>query len=248
MRRLFGGLILMMLGGHAQAQQVPFCQEMTFQQRPYSVCEVNPEISDLRLFLNDPDGRPLGHFSRLSKELERQGETLLFAMNGGMYHPDRSPVGLYVENGKQIMHVVEGAGPGNFGMVPNGVFCIEKNRARVIETEAYVKDQPTCDFATQSGPMLVVDGELHPRFFPESDSRHIRNGVGTSPDGKRVFFVKSDGLVNFFEFASLFRDRLNTPFALYLDGNISRLFDQGAGRDDKGFRMGPIIGVVGRAN
>jgi uncharacterized protein YigE (DUF2233 family) len=96
--------------------------------------------------------------------------------------------------------------------------------------------------------MLVIEGVLHPRFLPESDSRHIRNGVGSDPEGNRVVFVKSEELVNFHAFATLFRDHLELPMALYLDGNISRLFAAGAGRNDTGFRMGPIIGVIDAKN
>lgn len=244
MKPLVGSVLVTLSGAVAAAEPAPFCQRVEYSAQTYTVCEADAARDDIRIFLNGSNGQPLGHFSRLSRMLDTQGETLLFAMNGGMYHPDRSPVGHFVENGREEMRVIPGAGPGNFGMVPNGIFCVGDDTANVIETGAYLSEQPACRFATQSGPMLVIDGDLHPRFFPESDSRYIRNGVGTSADGKRVVFVKSEGVVNFHAFASLFRDKLGLPSALYLDGNISRLFDAGAGREDKGFRMGPIIGVV----
>ena len=94
--------------------------------------------------------------------------------------------------------------------------------------------------------MLVIDGELHPKFLKDSDSTYIRNGVGVSEDGKTVWFAISEDAVNFHRFGSLFRDRLGTPQALYFDGNISRLYAPGIGRHDGGFPMGPIVGVVGR--
>jgi uncharacterized protein YigE (DUF2233 family) len=140
--------------------------------------------------------------------------------------------------------VIAGAGPGNFGLVPNGIYCIRENRADVIETETFLARRPTCRHATQSGPMLVIDGVLHPRFLPDSTSRYIRNGVGTSADGKTSVFVMSNNAVTFHEFGSLFRDALGLPNALYLDGNVSRLYAPEYGRNDLGRMMGPIVGLV----
>lgn len=220
------------------------CSAVDYAGNAYTVCEVNSAQDELRLFLNDSDGEPFGQFTAVDLALADQGETLSFAMNAGMYHQDRSPVGYYVENGDEQMRVIPNAGPGNFGLLPNGIFCISENRADVIETLAFVEQSPDCTYATQSGPMLVIDGRLHPRFLPDSTSRYLRNGVGTSLDGQRVVFVISRTVVTFHEFGSLFRDKLNMPNALYFDGNISRLYAPLSGRHDSGFRMGPIVGVV----
>ena len=92
--------------------------------------------------------------------------------------------------------------------------------------------------------MLVIDGQLHPRFLPDSTSKFVRNGVGTSADGKTAIFVKSENSVNFHEFARFFRDILKLPQALYFDGKISRLHATDLDRSDPGFWMGPIVGVV----
>jgi uncharacterized protein YigE (DUF2233 family) len=166
-------------------------------------------------------------------------------MNAGMYHQDRSPVGLLVEGGVERAPIVTAAGPGNFGMRPNGVFCVTEAGFAVVESRAFAADPPACRHASQSGPMLVIDGDLHPRFLPDSDSRFVRNGVGVSADGARAVFAISDAPVTFHEFARLFRDALGLPDALYFDGQISRLFAPGLGRDDWGFAMGPIVGLVG---
>lgn len=208
------------------------------------MCEIDASTADIRLFLNDADDVPIAQFDTLQDVLTQDKLSLAFGMNGGMYHDDRSPVGLFIENGVERMRLIRGASPGNFGLVPNGVFCVRESRADVIETEAFAADPPACDFATQSGPMLVIDGDLHPRFLPDSTSRFIRNGVGTSADGTRVVFVISRIPVTFHEFGRLFRDDLDLPNALFLDGNISRIFAPPLNRNDRGFRMGPIIGVV----
>ena len=93
--------------------------------------------------------------------------------------------------------------------------------------------------------MLVIDGELHPRFLRDSTSRFIRNGVGTSDDGTIASFVISNSPVTFHAFGSMFRDHLGLNQALYFDGNVSRLRAPELGRNDIGFgALGPIIGVV----
>ncbi|AVO37769.1 phosphodiester glycosidase family protein [Pukyongiella litopenaei] len=227
----------------APAQAVD-CRDVDHAGNGYTVCEVDAATADLRLFLNGPDGGLLGQFGAIDNQLAADGGRLAFAMNAGMYHDDRRPVGLYVENGAEIAGIVTSAGPGNFGLVPNGVFCIRAGRADVIETLSFAEARPDCRYATQSGPMLVIGGDLHPRFLIDSTSRYIRNGVGTSADGRRAVFAISRNAVTFHEFGSLFRDVLNLPEALYFDGNISRLYAPAIGRNDVGFAMGPVVGVV----
>ncbi|MGX0904001.1 uncharacterized protein YigE (DUF2233 family) [Roseovarius sp. MBR-79] len=222
-----------------------FCRAITFEGAGYTLCGADAARDDIRLFLNDPTrDTPLGSFANIDRQLKPEGKRLAFAMNGGMYHADRRPVGLHVEAGQEIAPLVTSAGPGNFGMLPNGVFCVTGTTAHVIETRRFAREAPTCRFATQSGPMLVIDGALHPRFLEESGSRHIRNGVGTSADGRRVWFLISDAPVNFHRFARVFRDHLGAPQALYLDGKVSRLHAPGLARSDLGFPLGPMVGVV----
>lgn len=222
------------------------CRDVEWQGNGYTTCEVHPATEDLRLFLYDDGGAPFGDFSALAARLAGRGQQLVFAMNAGMYHEDRAPVGHYLEDGRQLMRIIPNAGPGNFGLLPNGVLCITGTRARVVETLRYrdTRDRLGCRHATQSGPMLVIDGALHPRFLPDSTSRHVRNGVGTSASGDRAVFVMSRNTVTFHEFASFFRDALDLPQALYLDGNVSRLYAPPIGRQDWGRPMGPIVAVV----
>lgn len=217
------------------------CRDTSFDGASYTLCEVTPD-DDLRLFHSGESGA-YGSFRALDTALAAEGKALGFAMNAGMYHRDLSPVGLYIEEGVERAPLVTRDGPGNFGLLPNGVFCWGE-RFRVIESRAFKADRPDCRFATQSGPMLVIDGALHPRFLPTSDSTYIRNGVGVSQDGTRAVFAISNQAVNFHAFARLFRDGLGLPNALYFDGNISRLYAPELGRHDAGFPMGPIVGTV----
>lgn len=216
------------------------CEQIDHLGADYTICEVDPAATPIRLFLKDETGAVFGDFGAV----EDAAGPLAFAMNAGMYHPDRAPVGHYVEDGQEVMRVVPNAGPGNFGMLPNGVFCVAGPSAMVWETSAYLAAATDCDHASQSGPMLVIDGALHPRFIEDSDSRFIRNGVGTSADGDRVVFAISDDAVNFHDFGTLFRDRLGLPNALYFDGKVSKLHAPALGRSDGGFAMGPIVGVL----
>lgn len=235
---------LVLLGTTLSAQSKVVCEERDFDGLRYTACDIDPREADLRLFLDAPSGDRFGQFSAIDAELKTEGQRLSVAMNGGMYHDDRAPVGHYIENGQEIMRVIPNAGPGNFGLLPNGVFCIQQDRADVIETLRYEAARPDCRYATQSGPMLVIDGDLHPRFLKDGTSRYIRNGVGTSEDGTRVVFAISDEPVTFHEFGRIFRDDLDLPQALFLDGRISRLHAPGLNRSDFGRWMGPILGVV----
>lgn len=220
------------------------CRRIDHEGRPYTICAVDPATDDLRLFHSDGQGVPYAHFATLDAALADRGLRLGPAMNAGMYHDDRAPVGLYIEEREQTMRLVTSAGPGNFGLLPNGVLCLRAGRADVIETGRFEEQSPDCRFATQSGPMLVIDGALHPRFLPDSTSRYLRNGVGTSADGARLVMAISEVPVTFHEFGRLFRDVLELPQALYLDGNVSRLHAPSLGRSDFGRAMGPILGVV----
>ncbi len=234
-------ILLALLGlGLAKPAQAVVCSNIDFQDMPYTVCEVSAD-ENLRLWLYDKDQTPFGSFQAIDDQLN--GPTLIFAMNAGMYHKDRRPVGLYLENGDEYGHLSDGGGYGNFGLLPNGVLCIG-DQVRVWESTAFAAQQPACRFATQSGPMLVIDGALHPRFLQDSTSRYIRNAVGTSADGKRAVFAISNRPVSFWDMAVLYRDYLKLPDALFLDGNVSRLYAPDLGRADGGRPMGPIVGVV----
>ena len=243
-------LALTLLAGEANAAA---CRTETFEEADYTVCTVDPAASDIRLFLNRPDGAPYGTFDALAADLEGRGLQLQFAMNGGMYQEDFTPVGLHIEAGRQVAAVNTADGPAgvrpvpNFYKKPNGVFYVGAGGAGVMATERFLKDRPAAAFATQSGPMLVIDNALHPAFIPGSSDRRQRDGVGVSSPTE-VHFVISEDDVNFHDFARFFRDRLGCPSALFLDGGSAPgLYAPELGRDDPPGHggYGPIIAVVG---
>src|SRR6476659_1734838 len=200
----------------AVAENKP-CRAMEHERSEYTVCEIDLRQQTIRLYWKRPDGTPYAYLSALPRALEGEAGRLLFATNAGMFDPALKPVGLYVEQGRELVHANTKSGRGNFHMKPNGIFYISADRAAVAETQAFLKQRPQAVLATQSGPMLVIDGRLHPRFDQRGTSLKTRNGVGVRADGK-VIFVISQEAVSFDAFARVFRDGLKCPNALFLDG------------------------------
>ena len=241
-------LIGLATGASPATAQGRACTPVPHEGESYIVCRVDLRQHRLDIFWRDRKGEPYASLGALDRQLQAEGRRPLFTMNAGMYHPALDPVGLYVENGRQFVGASTRAGPGNFHLKPNGVFYVAGGKAGVLETGQYLRRRLTPELATQSGPMLVINGQLHPKFSEDGSSRKIRNGVGVA-DGDIVYFALSEGAVTFAEFAKLFRDRLKTPNALFLDGSVSSL--SAPGLDRTGFRsLGPMIGAFerGRSN
>ena len=219
------------------------CAPKDFDGAKFTICAFDPRHEDIRLFWKGADDKPYGSLSVLAQAVKGKGARLAFAMNAGMFGEDQSPVGLYVENRRMIHNADTRGGATNFHMKPNGVFWIGDGVAGVTETGRYLTNPPPARYATQSGPMLVIDGKIHPKIRPDGTSAKIRNGVGVC-DGGAVVFAISDEPVTFDAFARAFRDGLRCPNALFLDGSLSSLYAPELNRDDEIERIGPIVGVV----
>jgi uncharacterized protein YigE (DUF2233 family) len=225
-----------------RADAVEFSEAKAAGKR-LTICRVDLRKERLQLFLRDEAGQPFKRFARLEAFVKGQGRKLTFAMNAGMYHADFTPVGLFIAEGKELAPLNTSAGEGNFFLKPNGVFLITDRGARVIEASEVRHLKEKVILATQSGPMLVHRGKLHPAFRAGSDSRLFRNGV-CAPDPQTVIFVNSEDPLNFHEFASFFRDELRCTEALFLDGTINSLHSTTLGRSDFRMDLGPIIGIT----
>ncbi|OJY67832.1 MAG: hypothetical protein BGP09_22965 [Rhizobium sp. 60-20] len=236
-------VILAVLACAATASAGESCRKVQHLGNGYTVCSFDPASDDIQIFQNDRSGRPYGSFRALENDLRQDRIYVRFAMNGGMYLDDQSPVGLFIENGREVKAINTNKGWGNFHLLPNGVFYLGSGEAGVMESKAFAASGIKPFYATQSGPMLVVDGKLHPSFLADSTSLKTRNGVGVTADGKVVFAI-SDGPVRFHDFATLFRDDLKCPNALFLDGSISSLDIPEWQRRDSLFPLGPIIAVT----
>jgi len=229
----------------ALAQAHP-CRSKEYAHNAYTVCEVDLAKHTVRLYWKRSDGTPYTYLSGLPRALEHEAGGLLFATNAGMFDPALKPVGLYVEQGRELVHINTRSGYGNFHMKPNGIFYIAAGRAAVAETQAFLKQRPQADLATQSGPMLVINGRLHPRFDWGSTSLKARNGVGVRANGKVIFAI-SQGEVSFDAFARLFRDGLNCPNALFLDGgSASSLYAPSLNSHGNILSLGPMLAVFER--
>ena len=214
-----------------------------FVGKRFTVCRVNVREERLQLFHRDDTGQPFKRFDRLASWLGERGRKLVFAMNAGMYHGDFSAVGLFVSGGRQVVPLNTAQGKGNFFLKPNGVFVVTESGARVLESSEYPRLRERVLLATQSGPLLVRAGKLHPSFKPHSESRFLRNGVGVPSPGTALFVI-SEVPVSFYELATLFRDKLQCPDALFLDGAISSLHAPELKRSDHRTALGPIIAVT----
>jgi uncharacterized protein YigE (DUF2233 family) len=241
-----GLLLLLSCLSSSTAEPLP-CRAATHEGSRYTVCEADLRRQAVRLFWKKADGQPFGYLGSVPRSLGERSGRLLFATNAGMYHPDQRPVGLYIENGRELVRANTKSGPGNFHMKPNGVFYVAGTAAGVLETGSFLRQKLQVDFATQSGPLLVLDGRLHPRFSHQGGSRKYRNGVGVR-DASSVIFAISDDEVSFGAFGRLFRDTLKCSNALFLDGGtVPSLYSPVLQRGGNLLPLGPIVGVYERS-
>ncbi|MDE8654194.1 phosphodiester glycosidase family protein [Novosphingobium album (ex Liu et al. 2023)] len=231
----------------APAPPPPPCESASFEGVPLTHCIADPARHRITLVLGPRGGAPYRSLSELAVGRPSGAPPVAFAMNGGMFDEAGQPIGYYVENGKRLHKLNRNEGAGNFHLLPNGVFYGTGGQWAVRtagDFAAHVFRRP--EFGTQSGPMLVIAGKLHPKIDPDGASLKLRNGVGVDRQG-RAHFVISDAPVSFGKLARYFRDELKTPNALFLDGSVSSLWNPELGRIDGGPPLGPLIVVEKRA-
>lgn len=224
------------------------CVERTYESNHFTLCRADPETSHVRLILTGVSGKPLRSLAGLAPAAEAVKRTPLFGMNAGMYDDQGEPIGLYISGEKFRKPLNQRTGEGNFHLLPNGVFWVDKEGGFHVGTSnafATRSGESIPVEATQSGPMLVIDGKLHPKFSLDGESRYIRNGVGVDAKGV-AWFVISNEPVSFGKLARLFRDELDCSNALYFDGAVSSLWIPATGRMDIGPPLGPMILVEKR--
>ncbi|MEM8525138.1 MAG: phosphodiester glycosidase family protein [Bacteroidota bacterium] len=207
--------------------------------------EINLKQQNLQFYSKDENEKPFENHAALKFSLEQKNKQLIFAMNGGMYKKDLSPQGLYIENGviKAMLDTLQ-EGYGNFYLQPNGVFYISKDNKGFIARTTDFTNSESIKYATQSGPMLVIEGRIHPKFNQDSENLHIRNGVGILPNGN-LLFAMSKEKVNFYHFARFFQEQ-GCQNALYLDGFVSRTYLPSKDWVQEDGRYGIIIAEINR--
>lgn len=217
-------------------------ERIRYRGHEFHVVTVDVRRADLRLELRDVEGRRYARLGAVADAMAARGREVLFAMNAGMFHASYAPVGLLVQEGvvRAPLNARDSAG-GNFYIKPNGVFFLAGDSAGVRETGAYAARTPRgVRIATQSGPLLVRAGVIHRAFRNPSRRVNVRNGVGVRGGRTAVFVISADP-VDMNTFATLYRDVLRCPDALYLDGGISRMYAPAIGRRD---RDGDFAGIL----
>jgi len=217
------------------------CTSVRFEDVPLTHCVADPDNHTIRTALAPVRGQPYGSLSALAEAFDPQ--QVAFAVNAGAYGDNLRPLGYYVEDSERLAELSRGDGQGNFFLRPNGVFFGSDGAWRILTTEQFystVSDRP--QFGTQSGPMLVIDGELHPEIAENGPSRAIRNGVGLDSGGK-AHFVKSEEPLSFGQLARFYRDELGVANALFLNSNVSVLWDPANDRLDRRGNLGPFLVV-----
>jgi uncharacterized protein YigE (DUF2233 family) len=241
LRGLLVVLVLLTACGSASPTQFPDspCEIRSFEGSRFTVCSVSHGRVEV---MSGSGAAPARTFADLEKSLGVGAANVAFAMNAGMFDEQGRAIGLLVENGKQLHAINLHRGGGNFGLLPNGVFLVRASGTAEVVTGDRYRPSPDIRFATQSGPMLVIDGKLHPKFDPDGESRNIRNGVGIAPNGTPMFVISNDS-VSFGKLARFFRDDLKAQNALYFDGAVSSLWDPADERRDMHDQLGPMVVV-----
>ncbi len=237
-------------GGEEQPR-TSICEPLVFEDSPFTHCTAEPARHAVAMDLSPEDSDdPYRSFEKLADDLGGETSEIAMAMNGGMFDAEGRPIGYYVEDGLRLTVLNQNEGPGNFHLLPNGVFfgASAQGSWQVWDTDRFareIEDRP--QFATQSGPMLVINGELHPAIDPDGTSHKTRNAVGVDAAG-RAHFIISEAPVSFGKLARLYRDVLRVNNALFLDGSVSQMWDPAKGRMDRGSPIGPMIIVRERNN
>ena len=248
LRWLLSAVVLAGLAACAGKAQALDSGTLAFEGQNYRVVHIDLKHQQLGLYWRNPqDDQPFGSIESLRQWGEAHGRRLLFAANAGIYDRQFAPLGLYVQDGKTVvpLNLVHGnPASGNFSLLPNGVFAIYPDgHAAVRSSAAFKADDKPAQQATQSGPMLLIDGKLNEQFLDDSSSLKWRSGVcAKSPD--EVIFAVSEAPVNFHTFGRLFRDELGCRDALYLDGSISQFYVDGEGyAGAPAFMVKPYAGI-----
>ena len=222
------------------AKQTPKAQRDTSRIVSY---EVNPKTEQVNFYWKNEKGEIYGNFQNLKTQLQAKQKELVFAMNGGMFKKDQSPQGIYIENGKLLSPLdTKEKGYGNFYLQPNGIFFITETNEPIITTAKGFLHLAHIKYATQSGPMLVIDGKLHKKLTKGSKNLNIRNGVGVLPNGN-ILFAMSKEKINFYDFATFFKEN-GCRNALYLDGFVSKIYLPSKNYQQVDGNFGVIIGVI----
>lgn len=214
-----------------------FLISVVVQAVEFRVVTLDLKKVDLKLYWMKSDGSA---FETLNAVRTAVGPQFVMATNSGIYAKDLTPLGLHIERGKILKKLNRSrSSKGNFFLQPNGVFFLGSNGPKILDTNEFAKHGTAGVLeATQSGPLLLLKGEINPGFKQNSTNAKLRSGVGVTASGQVVFAISKEP-VTFYDFALFFKDKMNCTDALYLDGTISTLWTEEDSSDAQ------ITGFVG---
>lgn len=195
---------------------------LTFKQTRYVVVRVDLRAARIRMLWRNSAG---ASYSSLAEASRQVGGDLLAVTNAGIYSEKHAPEGLHIEGGMTLSPLNLAHGDGNFYWKPNGVFYVTGDGAGIVESEKFeaLAERGAIQEATQSGPLLVVEGEVNHNLKPDSRSLYVRNGIGVK-SADEVYILLSEDEVSLYDFASVFTEQLHCRNALYLDGCVSQMY------------------------
>lgn len=199
--------------------------------RQTSFVALKTRAEKINLHWKDNTGKAYQYFANLNAQ-----KPFKALINAGIYSSDNTPAGLYIENFNVKKRLNNRQGKGNFHLQPNGVFFIDKNnQASILSTADFLKkygdlalgENTLIRLATQSGPMLLIDGKINPILKANSETRYARTGVCLNQQQEVILFATDDGVLpansNLYDFAQAAK-QFGCIDALYLDGKISKLY------------------------
>ncbi len=230
------------------SEQMNGSKAVIFNGVKYSIFVANTDSDQIKLHLLRPKYK--SSLGDVKSYLESQNFKPLMITNAGMFTATYEPEGLYIEENplkKYSLDVGDQKSSFNFYLYPNGVFYMDaKNTPHIDTTKEFARLQRLkkikVKVATQSGPMLVINGRIHQAFVKGSTNYKIRGGVGII-SSKKVVFACTVGGSNFYDFGLFMRDVFNCKNALFLDGAISKMYLHDIYPEETGGQFGPVISV-----
>jgi uncharacterized protein YigE (DUF2233 family) len=195
---------------------------VTLKQATYVILRVDLNAARIKLLWRNPAGLSYGSLGEAYRQL---GGDLLALTNAAIYSENQAPEGLHIEGDITLSPLNLENGDGNFYWKPNGVFYVTDAGAGIVESEKFnsLNERGGIHEATQSGPLLVIDGEVNHNLKPGSQSLYVRNGIGVK-SAAEVYILISEDEVSLYDFAAVFTEQLHCPNALYLDGCVSQMY------------------------
>jgi len=191
----------------------------TYNGNSYSCIKIKLTPKNIAKFFIIENNNKIPHNEFLNSNNFNHDEQLLSTTS--IVDPKGMPVGLYVNNYKEIKPTNKGNGQGNFYLKPNGAFLIMDDKITVCETSE-IHQYNNIKYGVQSGPMLIHNGIINHQFNQNSKNKYIRSAVGMSTNNKGeefIIFALSDSKVSFYDFSEFFLNKFKCDEVLNIESS-----------------------------